>query len=138
MIQSGPEPSPQAAIESVEAREVLDSRGRPTVEVEIVTSAGGRGRAIAPSGASTGSAEALELRDRGDARYDGDGVRAAVENVRQQIGPVLLGVAATDQGGVDALLCQLDESPQKSQLGGNALVATSLAAAHAGAASLGV
>ena len=138
MIQSDPEPSPQAAITSVEAREVLDSRGRPTVEVEIVTSGGGRGRAIAPSGASTGSAEALELRDRGDARYDGDGVQTAVENVRQRIGPVLLGVAANEQGVVDALLCQLDESPQKSELGGNALVATSLAAAHAGAASLGV
>jgi enolase len=138
MIPSDPGPSTPAAIESVEAREVLDSRGRPTVEVAIRTQGGARGQAIAPSGASTGAAEAIELRDTGDDRYDGDGVRTAVENVRQRIGPALVGVAANEQADVDALLCQLDDSPRKSQLGGNALVATSLAAAHAGAASQGL
>jgi enolase len=138
MSQSDPGPSTPAAIESVEAREVLDSRGRPTVEVAIRTQGGARGQAIAPSGASTGAAEAIELRDTGDDRYDGDGVRTAVENVRQRIGPALVGVAANEQADVDALLCQLDDSPRKSGLGGNALVATSLAAAHAGAASQGL
>ena len=135
MIQPDTEPSASGTIESVRAREVLDSRGRPTVEVTITTSGGQQGQAIAPSGASTGSAEAVELRDTGDHWYDGEGVRSAVENVCQTIGPALLGHSAENQAEVDALLCELDGSPQKSQLGGNALIATSLAAAHAGAAS---
>ncbi len=138
MIQPDTEPSASGTIESVRAREVLDSRGRPTVEVTITTSGGQQGQAIAPSGASTGSAEAVELRDTGDDWYDGEGVRSAVENVCQTIGPALLGHSAENQAEVDALLCELDGSPQKSQLGGNALIATSLAAAHAGAASRAV
>jgi len=138
MIQPDTEPSASGTIESVRAREVLDSRGRPTVEVTITTSGGQQGQAIAPSGASTGSAEAVELRDTGDHWYDGEGVRSAVENVCQTIGPALLGHSAANQAEVDALLCELDGSPQKSQLGGNALIATSLAAAHAGAASRAV
>ncbi|MEE2991150.1 MAG: phosphopyruvate hydratase [Planctomycetota bacterium] len=138
MIQPDTEPSASGTIKSVLAREVLDSRGRPTVEVTITTSGGQQGQAIAPSGASTGSAEAVELRDTGDDWYDGEGVRSAVENVCQTIGPALLGHSSENQAEVDALLCELDGSPQKSQLGGNALIATSLAAAHAGAASRAV
>jgi enolase len=125
-------------IATVHAREVLDSRGRPTVEVEIETESGVSGRAIAPSGASTGSAEAIELRDQQDARYDGDGVRQAVGHVCGEIGAAIVGRAAGDQAAVDALLCQLDDSPQKSRLGGNALIATSLAVAHAAAAAAGI
>ncbi len=117
----------------VHAREVLDSRGRPTVEVEISLGGGRTASAIAPSGASTGSAEAVELRDHKDAWYAGLGVRGAVANVNTIIAPALVGQDAARQSEVDALLIELDGSPQKSRLGGNALIAVSLAAAHAGA-----
>lgn len=123
-------------IVTVAAREVLDSRGKPTVEVEIGTRGGAGGRAIVPSGASTGSGEALELRDRESPRYDGDGVATAVASVRDILGPALQGMEATDQTRIDARLLELDPTPQKSRYGGNALLGVSLAAAHAGAAAL--
>ncbi len=118
----------------IHGREVLDSRGRPTVEVEV--SVGGRlaGRAIVPSGASTGAAEALELRDGDMQRYDGYGVLRAVANVNEIIAPALIGTDPSNQLRLDAKLLELDPSPQKSQLGANAILGVSLAAAHAGAA----
>jgi enolase len=124
-------------IELIRAREVLDSRGKPTLEVEIQTANGAVGRAIVPSGASTGTAEALELRDGEPSRYDGQGVRKAVTHVRDIIGPAVIGLDATDQLAVDARLLELDATPQKTQLGGNSLLGVSLAAAHAGAAAQG-
>ncbi|MBP85211.1 MAG: phosphopyruvate hydratase [Planctomycetaceae bacterium] len=122
-------------ISNVYAREVLDSRGKPTVEVEITCDDGGIGRAIVPSGASTGQAEALELRDASAERYDGQGVLQAVANVNDVIAPTLLSQDAADQSAIDSILLQCDDSPQKSQLGGNALLGVSLATAHAAAAS---
>lgn len=124
-----------SSIRNVHAREVLDSRGKPTVEVEIQTATGATGRAIVPSGASTGSAEALEIRDGDAARYDGQGVSKAVRSVREIIAPAMLGLEVTDQKGIDARLLELDGSPQKVLLGGNAILGVSLAAAHAAAAS---
>jgi enolase len=121
-------------IRKIIAREVLDSRGNPTVEAEVHTSGGVCGRAIAPSGASTGSAEAFELRDVADRRYDGRGVRQAVENVHHTIAPALQGYETADQRGIDARLIELDGTPDKRNLGGNALLAVSLATAHAAAA----
>jgi enolase len=120
-----------AVLTRIDAREILDSRGRPTVEAEVVTSAGARGRAAVPSGASTGTHEAVELRD-GDERR---GVRKAVANVRGVIAPALLGRAVTDQAGLDHALVELDGTPNKSRLGANALLGVSLATAHAAAAS---
>ncbi|MCA9227236.1 MAG: phosphopyruvate hydratase, partial [Planctomycetales bacterium] len=117
------------------AREVLDSRGRPTVEVEIHASGGSFGRAIVPSGASTGAAEALELRDRESPRYDGYGVRQAVSHVMERIAPAVVGLDPANQTAVDERLLELDGTPQKSKLGGNALLAVSMAAAHVGAAA---
>jgi enolase len=125
-------------IARVHAREVLDSRGRPTVEVEIHTQNGHSGRAIVPSGASTGSAEVLELRDGDPNWYDGDGVGRAVRNVNEVLAPALCGTDARDQTAVDLKLLALDATPQKSTLGGNALLGASLAAAHAGAAADGI
>jgi enolase len=125
-------------IHKVIAREVLDSRGNPTVEAEVHTGGGAWGRAIVPAGASTGAAEACELRDRSAARYDGRGVLEAVGHVRETIGPAVLGLDPVDQAGLDARLLLLDDSPQKTRLGGNALLAVSLAAAQAGAALKGV
>lgn len=125
-------------ISRVFAREVLDSRGKPTVEVEITCDDGSFGRAIVPSGASTGKAEALELRDTHIARYDGQGVSRAVANVNGLLGPAIIGIDASDQQHIDSLLLQLDDSPQKSKLGGNALLGVSLATAHAAAASQGL
>ncbi len=124
-----------STVTKIIAREVLDSRGRPTVEAEVSTDDGGWGRAIVPSGASTGRAEACELRDGDDARFDGRGVLQAVANVREVIAPALLGCDAADQAALDRRLLALDDSPQKTKLGGNALLAVSLAAAHAAAAS---
>ncbi|MDA1055061.1 MAG: phosphopyruvate hydratase [Planctomycetota bacterium] len=123
------------SISKIHAREVLDSRGKPTVEVEVTCSDGAVGRAIVPSGASTGAAEALELRDTHLARYDGQGVQQAVDNVNKTLGPVLLGQNANDQQAIDTQLLQLDPSPRKSTLGGNAFLGISLATAHAAAAS---
>jgi enolase len=122
-------------ISRVHAREVLDSRGRPTVEVEIETASGHFGRAIVPSGASTGSGEVLELRDGDASWYDGDGVGRAVGHVNHVIAPAILGADARDQFAVDQKLLDLDSSPQKTALGGNAVLGASLAAAHAGAAA---
>jgi len=124
-----------SAIEHVVGREVLDSRGNPTVEVEVVLETGARGRAIAPSGASTGTHEAVELRD-GAERFAGKGVLHAVANVNTEISAALRGLDALDQRGVDHALIDLDGSPDKGRLGANALVATSIAVAKAGADDL--
>ena len=124
-----------ARIVSVVGREVFDSRGRPTVEVELRCEGGRAVRAIAPSGASTGSAEAWELRD-GGARLKGFGVRRAVEHVNAIIRPALLGQNAADQQAIDQRLCELDGTPNKSRLGANAILATSLANAYAAAEAL--
>ncbi|HEX4130732.1 MAG TPA: phosphopyruvate hydratase [Pirellulales bacterium] len=123
------------AITKVRAWEVLDSRGAPTVEVEMQCAGGATGRAIVPAGASTGSAEAQELRDGDPDRYDGRGVLQAVRNVEQVIAPALAGMDVADQFAVDARLCELDNSPRKSRLGANAILGASLAAAHAAAAA---
>ena len=125
-------------IESVYGREVLDSRGNPTVEVEVVLVDGSWGRAIVPSGASTGVHEALELRDGDKDRYRGKGVLRAVENVNTLIAERLVGWDAADQRGVDAALLELDGTPNKARLGANAILGTSLAAAKAAAGSLGL
>jgi enolase len=117
----------------VNAREVLDSRGNPTVEAEVGLDSGALGRAIVPSGASTGEHEALELRDGDAKRYLGKGVLKAVENVRDVISPALIGMDASDQAGVDAALIQLDGTPTKSNLGANAILAVSMATARAAA-----
>ena len=122
-------------IDSVDAREILDSRGNPTVEVDIVLTDGSVGRAAVPSGASTGAHEAVELRDGDPARYGGKGVLTAVRNVVERIGPELLGLDASDQAGIDALLIDLDGTPNKGELGANALLGVSLACAHAAAAA---
>jgi enolase len=122
-------------IEVVDAREILDSRGNPTVEVDVVLSDGSVGRAAVPSGASTGAHEAVELRDGDKTRFGGKGVLVAVTNVTETIAPVLYGLDAADQAGIDALLCDLDGTPNKGTLGANAILGVSLACAHASAAS---
>jgi enolase len=124
-----------SAIEHVAGREVLDSRGNPTVEVELVLDTGVAGRAIVPSGASTGTFEATELRDGGD-RYGGKGVLTAVANVNGEIANAIEGRDALDQRGLDAALIDLDGTDTKSRLGANAILAVSLAAAKAAAAEL--
>jgi enolase len=121
-------------IQRIHAREVLDSRGRPTVEVEVHCQGGAWGRAIVPSGASTGRHEAVELRDGDMARHGGKGVRRAVANVRDIIAPLLVGRTVTEQQAIDETLCQIDGTPNKSRLGANALLGVSLAVAHAAAA----
>jgi enolase len=120
-------------IEDVLAREVIDSRGNPTVEVEVRLDSGDMGRAIVPSGASTGSREALELRDGDKARYGGKGVLKAVANVNEIINPHLVGVTALNQREVDRILIALDGTENKSKLGANAMLAVSMATAHAAA-----
>lgn len=129
--------SPVPRIESVLAREVFDSRGRPTVEVEMRCAGGRPARAIAPSGASTGAAEAWELRD-GGTRLRGLGVRQAVRNVNETLAMALVGQEAADQQRIDALLCQLDGTVNKQRLGANAILACSLATAYAAADALDV
>lgn len=124
-------------IERVIAREVLDSRGNPTVEAEVHLDSGFSGRAIVPSGASTGSHEALELRDGGP-RYGGKGVEKAVQNVNEILGPAVVGLDASEQGAVDAAMLEADGSPNKGRLGGNAILAVSLATARAAANELGI
>ena len=119
------------------AREILDSRGNPTVEVEAVLEDGGNGRAAVPSGASTGKFEALELRDGDKARYQGKGVRKAVANVNGKIKQVLIGMDACEQRAIDARLIELDGTPDKSMLGANAILGVSLAVAKAAASSSG-
>ena len=120
-------------IEDVRAREVIDSRGNPTVEVEVSLDSGDLGRAIVPSGASTGSREALELRDGDKARYGGKGVLKAVANVNELMNPHLVGVSATNQREVDRILIELDGTENKSKLGANAMLAVSMATANAAA-----
>ncbi len=117
------------------AREVLDSRGNPTVEAEVGLDSGAIGRAIVPSGASTGEHEALELRDGDATRYLGKGVTKAVNHVRDAIAPTLIGMDASDQAGIDAALIQLDGTPMKSNLGANSILAVSMAVARAAAES---
>ncbi len=124
-------------IEKVIAREVLDSRGNPTVEAEVHLDSGFMGRAIVPSGASTGTHEALELRDGGQ-RFGGKGVQKAVKNVNEALGPAVVGLDASDQGAVDAALMALDGTPNKGKMGGNAILAVSLATSRAAAEELGV
>jgi enolase len=122
-------------ITRIHAREILDSRGNPTLEAEVTLAGGGFGRAAVPSGASTGSREAVELRDGDAARYGGKGVRKAVANVNITIADALRGFDAADQRGLDAKLIALDGTPNKGRLGANALLGVSLAAAHAVAAA---
>jgi enolase len=136
-------------ITAITAREIIDSRGNPTVEVDVKLASGHLGRAAVPSGASTGEHEALELRDGaltgkalpkgidGKKRYLGKGVLAAVNNVKTQIAPALVGQDATNQVGIDRLMLALDGTSTKSKLGANAILGVSLATAHAAAAALG-
>jgi enolase len=126
-----------SSIEHVAGREVLDSRGNPTVEVEVFLASGATGRAIVPSGASTGQFEAVELRDGGD-RFLGKGVLTAVGHVNDEIGEALEGFEALDQRAVDLLLIDLDGSPNKANLGANATLGVSLAVAHAAAEEAGL
>ena len=126
------------SITRIHAREILDSRGNPTLEAEVTLADGSFGRAAVPSGASTGSREAVELRDGDKSRYGGKGVKNAVANVGGTIADALKGFDAADQQGLDAKLIALDGTPNKGHLGANALLGVSLAAAHAVAASAGV
>ena len=125
-------------IQRVHAREVFDSRGKPTVEVEVTCAGARPGRAMVPSGASTGRFEAVELRDRDASRLDGLGVRQAVRNVCTEIASALIGLDATDQAEIDRRLIELDGTPQKSRLGANAILGTSLAVAYASAEARGL
>lgn len=139
-IQINPlkEDSMDTTIESITALEILDSRGNPTVEVEVVLADGSWGRAAVPSGASTGVHEALELRDGDKARYLGKGVRKAVDNVNNEIAEALVGWDAVEQKAIDQLLIELDGTPNKSRLGANAILGVSLAVAKAAANALGL
>ncbi len=125
-------------IEDIEAREILDSRGNPTVEVEVTLASGVVGRAAVPSGASTGIHEAVELRDQDPQRFNGKGVLKAVENVNTIIADALIGWDALDQVGIDRMLIELDGTENKGKLGANAILGVSLAVAHAAAAQLEV
>jgi enolase len=125
-------------IDYIDAQEILDSRGNPTVEVTVVLDEGAVGRAAVPSGASTGAHEAVELRDGDKSRYNGKGVQQAVTNVVETIAPAILGEDASDQGGIDALLKELDGTPNKGNLGANAILGVSLACAHASSVAYGL
>jgi enolase len=124
-------------IRQVRAREVLDSRGQPTVEVEVTLNNGVRGRATVPSGASTGEHEAVELRDGGK-RFLGKGVTRAVENVNRKLAPRLRGKNAREQATIDRMMIEMDGSTDKSKLGANAILGVSLAVAHAEAQAEGL
>lgn len=123
-------------ITDVYAREVLDSRGNPTIEVEVATESGGFGAALVPSGASTGEYEAVELRDGDNDRYEGKGVLQAVANVNEKIAPELIGLDVTRQNIIDAIMIELDDTPNKANLGANAILGVSMATAHAAATYL--
>ncbi|MFN7974380.1 MAG: phosphopyruvate hydratase [Acidobacteriota bacterium] len=123
-------------IHQVKAREILDSRGNPTVEVEVILDDGTHGRAMVPSGASTGTREAIELRDKDPGRYQGKGVLRAVENVRGPLAQAVIGLCADDQGAVDDAVRKADGTDNKGRLGANATLGVSLAVAHAAAAFL--
>ena len=127
-----------AKIRSIKAREIIDSRGNPTVEVDVVASDGSFGRAAVPSGASTGEHEAIELRDKRNRRYMHKGVHKAVKNVNEKIAPKLKRVDVTSQKKIDDVMIKLDGTKNKSKLGANAILGVSLAAARAGAASEGL
>ena len=127
-----------SVIELVYAREVLDSRGNPTVEVEVVLEDGAMGRAIVPSGASTGAFEAFELRDGDKGRYLGKGVETAVANVNEIIAPEIEGMDAFDQPAIDAIMIELDGTPNKGKLGANAILGVSMAVARAAADEIGL
>ncbi|HUO46549.1 MAG TPA: phosphopyruvate hydratase [Acidimicrobiia bacterium] len=127
----------QTAITTVHARQILDSRGNPTVEAEVTLAGGGFGRAAVPSGASTGAGEAVELRD-GGSRYLGKGVTTAVRNVNETIAPAVIGLDALSQDTIDQVMIDLDASADKSRLGANAILSVSLAVARAAAAGVGV
>ncbi len=122
-----------SAIDKILAREVLDSRGNPTIEAEVYTDDGAVGNAMVPSGASTGVREALELRDMDDSRYIGKGVLTAVSNIHDQIAPALKGKEVSEQAEIDQIMIELDGSPNKENLGANAILAVSMATAHAAA-----
>ncbi|HPZ49565.1 MAG TPA: phosphopyruvate hydratase, partial [Propionibacteriaceae bacterium] len=124
-----------ATIDYIEAREILDSRGNPTIEVQVVLDDGSQGRAGVPSGASTGLFEAVELRDGDKSRYGGKGVLKAVDNVVEQIGPELVGYDASEQRMVDQAMLELDGTENKGNLGANAILGVSLAVAHAASES---
>ena len=126
------------SITKVIARQVLDSRGNPTLEAEVFLQDGTRARAIVPSGASTGEHEALELRDGDKTRYGGKGVLKAVENVNKKISKAIVGLDSTDQLAVDAAMLKLDGTPTKKNLGANAILGVSLATAQAAAKSVGL
>lgn len=125
-------------ISDIYAREVLDSRGNPTVEVEVYLESGAFGRAMVPSGASTGAYEAVELRDNDKSRYAGKGVLQAVDNVNEIIAPELVGLDALDQIGIDGIMIELDGTPNKAKLGANAILGVSMAIARASANALGI
>ena len=122
----------------VHGREIIDSRGNPTVEVEVELSGGAFGRAAVPSGASTGEHEAIELRDGDDDRYLGKGVSKAVENINVKIAEALVGMDATDQTSIDGTMLALDGTSNKSELGANAILGASMATAHAAASACGL
>lgn len=128
----------ETTIIDIHAREILDSRGNPTVEVDVALAGGALGRAAVPSGASTGEHEAWELRDGDKGRYLGKGVCKAVASVNEKIGDALEGMDATEQGSVDAMMLELDGTPNKKNLGANAILGVSLATAHAAAEQLGL
>ena len=125
-------------IVDVMAREILDSRGNPTVEVEVTLDDGTIGRAAVPSGASTGMYEACELRDGDKSRYTGKGVQVAVENVNGEIAEALLGLNVLDQTSIDKMLIEIDGTPNKTRLGANAILGASLAVAKAAAEATGM
>ncbi len=125
-------------ITAITAREIIDSRGNPTVEVDVRLASGQLGRAAVPSGASTGEHEAIELRDGDKKRYHGKGTLKAVANVKAKIAPALIGMDATDQVSVDRAMIDLDGTPTKSKLGANAILGVSMATAHAAAAAVGL
>src|SRR5262249_51648122 len=125
-------------IEAIQAREILDSRGNPTIEVEVYLNGGSMGRAAVPSGASTGAHEAIELRDGDPKRYLKKGVTKAVANVHEIIDPQLSGEDAGDQVHIDRLMLDLDGTPNKAKLGANAILAVSMACAHAVANYMGI
>ncbi len=127
-----------SAIAKIIAREVLDSRGNPTIEAEVVTESGAVGSAMVPSGASTGIREALELKDGDENRYLGRGVLKAVENIHTKISSVVVGMDVTDQAGIDQAMIDLDGTPNKASLGANAILAVSMATAHAAANEKGI
>ena len=125
-------------IVEVNARQILDSRGNPTIEADVMVACGAVGRAAVPSGASTGKREALELRDRRLKRFGGKGVTAAVKNVLTKIQPAVMGMDAADQAALDKRMIELDGTPNKSKLGANAILAVSMAAVRAAAAAYGL